>query len=134
MYPGLADGTGDYRSHTEFDGLVIDRAAREAYWTAYSGPNDIDHDPYAAPLRAETLAGLPPAMVVLGGCDVLRDEGRAYAARLRDEGVAVDEVCFPGQPHGFINMMFPAAHEAFARIGPWLRTIFGATCTDVHKE
>ena len=127
MYPGVAGGAADYPSYTEFDGIVIDGAAREAYWTAYSGGRDIDHDPYAAPLHADHLTGLPPALVVLGGCDVLRDEGRAYAARLRDEGVAVDEVCYPGQPHGFINMMFPAAHEAFGRIGPWLRAIFSAS-------
>jgi acetyl esterase len=64
---------------------------------------------------------------VLGGCDVLRDEGRAYAARLREEGVAAEEVCYPGQPHGFLNMMFPAATEAFELVGTWLRARFAAT-------
>jgi acetyl esterase len=59
--------------------------------------------------------------VVLGGCDMLRDEGRAYAARLRDDGVDVEELCCAGQPHGFVNFDFPAAGVAFDRIGAWLR-------------
>ena len=58
---------------------------------------------------------------MLGGCDLLRDEGRAYATRLREEGVEVDEVCYPGQPHGFVNFELPAAEPAFDRIGSWIR-------------
>jgi acetyl esterase len=123
MYPGVA-GPLEHPSTFEFDGLVISRKAGEHYWAAYSGDRNIDRDPYAAPLHAETLAGLPPALVILGGCDMLRDEGRAYAARLRDEGVAIEEVCYPGQPHGFINFGFPAATQAHERIGSWLKAIF----------
>ena len=63
-------------------------------------------------------------MVVLGGCDMLRDEGRAYGERLRADGVDVDEVCYPGQPHGFVNFGFPAAALAFERAGGWLRHTF----------
>jgi acetyl esterase len=125
MYPGVT-GPLTHPSAEEFDGLIISRKAGDNYWAAYSGDNDIDLNPYAAPLQAESLAGLPPAVVVLGGCDMLRDEGRAYAARLRDEGVAVDEVCYPGQPHGFINFEFPAADDAFEHMGGWLRTTLAA--------
>jgi acetyl esterase len=123
MYPGTA-GPLVHPSTFQFDGLIISRQAGERYWAAYSGSRDIDRDPYAAPLHAESLAGLPPALVVLGGCDMLRDEGRAYATRLRDEGGEVDEVCFAGQPHGFINFGFPAATQAFEQIGSWLRAKF----------
>jgi acetyl esterase len=123
IYPGVA-GTEVFPSVEEFDGLVISRRAIEGYWAAYSAGRDLDPDPYAAPLRASSLAGLPPALVVLGGCDLLRDEGRAYARRLRDEGVEVEDVCYPGQPHGFVNFDFPAAGDAFARIGRWMKTIF----------
>ncbi len=121
MYPGVA-GTATYPSHAQFDGLVVSRTMRDRCWAAYSGGHDLDQDPYAAPLRAPVLQGLPPALVVLGGCDVLRDEGRAYASRLRREGVPVEELCFRGQPHGFINFGFPAASVAFERIGAWFRT------------
>jgi acetyl esterase len=120
MYPGVA-GPLAHPSAVEFDGLVISLKAGEHYWAAYSGAQNIDRDPYAAPLYAESLKDLPPAVVVLGGCDMLRDEGRAYAERLRNDGVEVDEVCYAGQPHGFINFDFPAAGLAFEHIGAWFR-------------
>ncbi len=123
IYPGVA-GTIAYPSIDAFDGLILNRQAKRRYWDAYSGGRDIDSDPFAAPLLARDLKGLPSALVVLGGCDMLRDEGRAYARRLRDDGVAVDEVCYPGQPHGFVNLGFPAAALAFEHIGAWLRVTF----------
>lgn len=81
-------------------------------------------------MHATSLKGLPPALVVLAGCDLLRDEGRAYAARLREDGVDVDEVCYPGQPHGVINHGFPAATPAWDRIGGWLRSLLTITQHD----
>jgi len=128
VYPAVA-GSAVYPSADEFDGLVISRRGGERFWAAYSGGRDLDGDPYAAPLNAPTLEGLPPALVVLGGCDLLRDEGRAYADRLRKDGVDVVEVCYPGQPHGFVNFGFPAAETAFERIGEWTRSVLGNTGT-----
>jgi acetyl esterase len=125
IYPGVS-GSVNYPSNDEFDGLILNHKAKTVFWSAYTGDRNVDDDPYAVPLLAESLKGLPPALVVLGGCDMLRDEGRAYAERLRDEAVEVDEVCYPGQPHGFINHGFPAAEQAFDRIGTWLRTTFTA--------
>jgi acetyl esterase len=122
IYPGVA-GSRMFPSTEEFDGLVISRKGGGVFWNAYAAGRDLDDDPYAAPLSAPSLAGLPPALVILGGCDLLRDEGRAYAARLRDDGVEVDEVCYAGQPHGFVNFGFPAATAAFERIGTWTRSI-----------
>lgn len=92
----------------------------------YTGGNNLDDDPFVAPLRAKSLAGLPPAIVVLGGCDPLRDEGRLYARRLHDERVEVEEICFARQPHGFVNLEFPAAAIAIERIGAFLRSVFAA--------
>lgn len=120
IYPSIS-GTTVYPSAEEFDGLVISRAAGKSFWDSYSAGRDLDADPYAVPLNAPDLAGLPPALVVLGGCDMLRDEGRAYAGRLNGDGVDVEEVCYPGQPHGFVNFEFPAATQAFDRMGEWLR-------------
>jgi acetyl esterase len=125
IYPAVT-GSRVFPSRKEFDGLIISLKAGEQYWSAYSAGKDLDGDPYAVPMAAEHLGGLPPALVVLGGCDMLRDEGRAYAGRLRDEGVAVEEECYAGQPHGFVNFGFPAADAAFERIGGWLRAAFGA--------
>jgi acetyl esterase len=125
IYPSVA-GASHYPSREEFDGLVISRSVGEKFWAAYSGGRELHDDPYAVPLAAQSLEGLPPALVILGGCDMLRDEGRAYADRLRDDGVDVEEICYVGQPHGFVNFAFPAADEAFERMGSWVRGIFAA--------
>jgi acetyl esterase len=125
IYPSVA-GSAHHPSREQFDGLVISRPLGEKYWAAYSGGRDLSNDPYAVPLAAPSLSGLPPALVILGGCDMLRDEGRAYADRLREDGVDVEEICYAGQPHGFVNFAFPAADAAFERIGSWMRTAFAA--------
>jgi len=125
IYPRTA-GSARSASCTEFDGLVISLKAMDVYDAAYSSGRDLDDDPYAAPLHADHLRDLPPAIVVLGGCDMLRDEGRAYADRLREDGVDVDEVCYAGQPHGFVNFDFPAAAQAHEVIGSWLRARLAA--------
>jgi acetyl esterase len=57
----------------------------------------------ASPILAKSLAGLPPALVLTAGCDVLRDEGRAYADGLSAAGVPCQYICFERQPHGFLK-------------------------------
>ncbi len=108
IYPGTS-GSQRFPSRDEFAGLVLNEKSMVMYWDAYTAGRDLDDDPYAAPLHAEHLRDLPPAIVILGGCDLLRDEGRAYADRLREDDVDVEEVCYAGQPHGFVNFDFPAA-------------------------
>jgi len=120
IYPATNGSSHESASFYEFDGLVISRKAGQMYWAAYSGGRDLDADPCARLLSAD-VTGLPPALVVLGGCDLLRDDGRAYAALMRDGGVEVEEISYPGQPHGFVNFDLPAAAEAHATIGAWVR-------------
>lgn len=60
-------------------------------------------EPYASPLRAESLAGLPPTMVVTGEVDLLRREGDAYARRLAEAGVPVEHRVVPGADHYFLS-------------------------------
>jgi acetyl esterase len=57
-----------------------------------------------SPLFVEDLRGAPPALVMTAGFDPLRDEGRAYAARLREAGVTVDDRLYPTLIHGFMAM------------------------------
>jgi acetyl esterase/lipase len=73
-------------------------------------------EPYASPLRAsdEQLAGLPPAFVIVDEADVLRDEGEAYAARLRAGGVEVTTVRYDGITHDFM-MLNPLSNTRATR-------------------
>jgi len=127
IYPVLDAHGSAHASRKEFSGLIVSEKASEFFWTSYAGERDVERDPFAAPLHATTLTDLPPALVVLGGCDVLRDEGRAYAQRLDEVGVDTTEVSYPGQPHGFVNFGFPAAADAFEMIGEWARAHLVAT-------
>jgi acetyl esterase len=124
IYPAVDSNASTHASRAQFVGIVITAADGEFFWSSYTGNRrELDHDGFAAPLQAQSLAGLPPALIILGGCDLLRDEGRQYAARLRAEGVDATDTCYPGQPHGFMNFMFPAAGPAFEQIGAWTRAL-----------
>jgi acetyl esterase len=124
LYPFLEGDHDDHESRQQFDGLITSTATLGDNWRSYSSGRDLDGEATALPLRAETLADLPPALIIIGGSDPLRDEGRAYAERLQADGVTTELVCYPGQPHGFMNFMFPAATDAFERTGAWLRDRF----------
>lgn len=70
----------------------------------YMGPEADPADPTLSPLRAPSLAGLAPAIVAAAGFDPLRDQGKDYALRLRDAGVAVTYRAYDSLPHGFTAM------------------------------
>ena len=121
IYPGVDDGSDPSPSRQAFGGLGMSVEDLDWCWTAYVGEHDVTSEPLIAPLRAASHADLPPAIVVLGGSDFLHDEGRAYAVALRDAGVDVEAICYPGQIHGFVNQPFPATADAFERIGTWVK-------------
>jgi len=82
--------------------------------------------PGASPLDIPDLRGVAPAVVVTAGFDPLRDEGLAYVRRLRDAGVPVDLLHYPGQIHGFMSFdrVLVGARDALARTGSLLETAF----------
>jgi acetyl esterase len=95
--------TASYRENAE--GYLLTRNGMVWFWHQYlSDPAADGHDPRASPMRATNLAGLPAAHVVTAEYDPLRDEGEAYAARLRAAGVPVTSKRYDGQIHNFFTM------------------------------
>ena len=85
-------------------GYVLTTEDMRWFWRHYLSREEQGQEVTASPLRAKSLADLPPALVMTAGCDPLRDEGDAYAARLRDSGVPVTLTQYPGMFHGFMRM------------------------------
>jgi acetyl esterase len=95
--------TRSYRDNA--DGYLLSKNGMVWFWHHYlADPKAQGSDPRASPMRARSLAGLPAAHVVTAEYDVLRDEGEAYAARLRDAGVPVTTKRYDGQIHNFFTM------------------------------
>lgn len=97
------------------------------FWDQYA-PNPADRThPLASPLRAESLAGLPPAYLLSAGYDVLYDEGQAYAQKLRAAGVVVTEQAHPSMLHGFLHFSepFDEAATAMTQLTAAMRKWFG---------
>ena len=124
IYPGL-DFSLDTPSHRELeDGHVIPRDRILWYMDQYL-PNHADRlDPKASPMRAKDLTGQPPTMVVTAGFDPLRDEGLAYAERLRAAGVDVVYREYPGQIHAFVSLTkaIPQGLACTMEIADYLRS------------
>ena len=104
IYPAT-DADFETRSCREnAEGYFLTRADMIWFWNHYAPRDEDRRNPYAAPLRAASLGGLPPALVITAEFDPLRDEGEAYAARLRDEHVPVRLSRYDGMIHGFFQM------------------------------
>lgn len=107
IYP-RTDFTAQTRSLSLFaDGFVLTKHDIDWFAEQYLGGSAIEpDDPRVSPLRADTLSGLPPALIAIAGFDPLRDEGERYATALRAAGNAVDLRCFGSLTHAFGNL-FP---------------------------
>ncbi|GEP60306.1 alpha/beta hydrolase [Reyranella soli] len=102
-YP-VTDAVGRAESYRRYeDGYGLNAATMEWFFDHYAPDKGSRGDWRVSPLRAKSLSGLPPALVITAGYDPLRDEGRAYAFRLHQEGTQADLVEFGGMLHGFLS-------------------------------
>lgn len=99
-YPSL-DFDQDTDSAREFDGVF--HSVKPGGWAKTQYLAGLPVTAYAAPLRAASLAGLPPALLIGAGRDPLRDDARAFARRLDADGVAVTHVEYADTMHAFLN-------------------------------
>jgi acetyl esterase/lipase len=128
IYPGL-DFALDTPSHRELEeGHVIPRERILWYMAQYLRSDADRLDSRASPIRAKSLAGQPPAMVITAGFDPLRDEGHVYADRLRAVGVDVVYREYPGQIHAFVSLTkaIPQGLQCTLEIGDYVRSRLGA--------
>lgn len=121
IYP-VTDCASEWPSYESFaSGLILTRESMRYFHREYVPEVARRAEVGVSPLRASSLAGLAPAYVLLAQCDVLRDEGRAYAKKLGEHGVehVLDEV--PGTVHGFISLQgLSEARDSVQRIAKWL--------------
>ena len=114
-------------SHREFaEGYGLSAADMEWFGRHYVRTAADADDPHASVLRAD-LKGMPPAFVITAECDPLRDDGEAYADRLRELGIAARYKRYPGMFHGFMGFpsVLPEAAQAFEDAGAALREALG---------
>jgi acetyl esterase len=129
VYPALERSfdTESYRDNAE--GYFLTALQMRWYWDQYLGDDaDAAANPYAAPLRAASLHGLPPAHIVTAEYDPLRDDGEEYGRRLVAAGVAADIRRYDGMFHGFFSMdVLDGARQASAEAHAALTKAFAAT-------
>ena len=105
VYPVTNLASLDTASYREFaDGYYLTRAEMEWFRGHYLARAEDARNPYASPLLAPDLRGLPPALVITAECDPLRDEGEAYARRLAEAGVEVTCTRYAGMIHPFFSL------------------------------
>jgi acetyl esterase len=117
-------------SYNEFaDGHFLTRDAMKWFWDNYLPDTNARRDPYAAPLHAspEQLAGFPPTFVMTCECDVLREEGEAFARKLIEAGVNVTATRYLGTIHSCLTLgpiaNTPAVRSAIGATCGWLRSV-----------
>jgi acetyl esterase/lipase len=116
--------TPSYRENA--DGYLLTKDAMQWFWKHYLQTDDDGQNPYASPSRARDVRRVPPAIVITAEFDPLRDEGEAYAARLREAKVPVEVKRYNGMIHGFFSLghVMEQGKKAVAEAAAGLRAAF----------
>lgn len=123
IYP-ITDCDFDRPSYRDnADGYFLTTKQMKWFWDHYVSSPAQMLEPYASPIRAASLSGLPRALIQTAEFDPLRDEGEAYAEALRAAGVPVTLRRYDGLIHAFVKRVdtFDAALEAIREVGTWLK-------------
>jgi acetyl esterase len=126
IYPVLNASSLDTKSYNEFaKGYYLLKDDIEYFRSLYLPHKKDWTNPYASPLLAQDVSRLPPALIITDEFDILRDEGEAYANRLKEAGVPVKLSRYPGMIHGFINIpMIKTSEAALDEIAADLKKAF----------
>ena len=131
MFYPVTDANFETPSYRQFaDGPWLTRKSMQWFWDAYAPDIATRQQPTASPLRAslDDLRGLPPALLITNEYDVLRDEGEAYAHKLKQAGVRVTAMRALGAIHDMVLLNpiaeTPAPRGAIALANVWLRERF----------
>jgi acetyl esterase len=117
-------GTGSYAANGV--GYVLDSDEMQWFFDSYTTGHVDPTDWHVSPLRAGDVGGVAPALVLTAEYDPLRDEGQAYADRLRAAGVDVEYRCFEGMIHSFFGLpAFDTARDAMDFVATGLQRAFG---------
>jgi acetyl esterase len=126
IYPVTNDAFDTPSYEENADNPALSRETMRWFWQQYLPDEQAGQQPYASPLRAQDLSGLPPAVIITAEYDPLRDEGEAYARRLRDAGVPVVSSRYTGMVHLFFRLTasLEPARKALLEVAAGLRSAF----------
>jgi acetyl esterase len=128
VYPVTAVdfGSGSYKDNA--NGYLLTMDGMKWYWKHYLSSEADESNPYAAPLAAKDVSGQPPALVITAEFDPLRDEGEAYAKKLKDAGVPTTATRYDGMIHGFFGMssVLDKGEQAVSQATTALKAAFAA--------
>ena len=129
VYPVVENDDSSQSFQDNGEGYGLDRTTMRWYWDHYVRDEADASNPLAAPLLADDLSGLPPALIITAEYDPLRDGGEAYAERLRQAGVETACSRYDGMIHGFFSAGAPVDRtwDAIAEAAAALRGAFTAS-------
>jgi acetyl esterase len=123
LYPITEPSMASASFRENAEGYLLTKTMMAWFWNHYCPDIEQRKHPLISPLMASDLSGLPPALMITAEFDPLRDEGEAYAARLKEAGVEVEMRRFNGFIHGFFSLagIIEATREAVELVGTALR-------------
>ena len=126
IYPALNNNLDTASYHEFASDFGLTREAMAYCWKSYLAKPQDGSNPYACPLLAKDLKGVSPALIVVANFDVLRDDGEAYAARLKQSGVPVQCTRYLSMNHGFVRYggVYEPAKRAMDEIAAALKKAF----------